>query len=200
MVSGKCIHRGLAVLWIACLSGWVSPAFCLPEGGGLVGSPAPSWKNRDWINSKPLSLARLKGKVVLVRFFTGPACPFCRATASALNRLHAQYGDKGLLIVGMYTPKPVPAHQPLSRIRRLVKDYGFEFPVAVDNDWATLKAFWLNRVSNPAFTSVAFLIDRQGLIRWVHAGGQFSPEGKTVESRRAYEEIRAMVEKLLSHH
>ncbi len=200
MVSGKRALRILAVLWIGCWGGWVFLPSCLAEGGSLVGSSAPSWRNRDWINSKPLSLAQLKGKVVLVRFFTGPSCPFCRATASALNRLHAQYGDKGLVVIGMYTPKPVPAHQPLSRIRRLVQEYGFEFPVAVDNDWATLKAFWLNRVSNPAFTSVAFVIDRQGLIRWVHPGGQFSPEGSSVRSRRAYEEVRAMVEKLLSRH
>ena len=140
VVSMKRMLRTLVILWIGCWSVWISPVFGLSEGDSLVGTPAPSWKNRDWINSKPLRLSQLRGKVVLVRFFTGPSCPFCRATASALNRLHAQYGDKGLVIVGMYTPKPVPVHQPLSRIQRLVKEYGFEFPVAVDNDWATLKA------------------------------------------------------------
>jgi thiol-disulfide isomerase/thioredoxin len=60
----------------------------------LIGAPAPAWTVSHWINSEPMELADLRGKVVLVRWWTGPHCPFCRASAAALNEWNQQYqGD-----------------------------------------------------------------------------------------------------------
>jgi peroxiredoxin len=145
------------------------------QAGGkesLIGSPAPEWGNQDWINSKPLKLSALRGKVVLLRFFMESTCPLCHATAPSLNYFYARYGSQGLVVIGMYTPKPRPAHHSVSVVRRYVEDYQFKFPVALDDDWATLRTFWLNRVTEPDFTSVSFLIDKKGTIRFIHPGGE----------------------------
>ena len=55
------------------------------EGSDMIGHKASRWEVRDWINSKPLTLEELRGKVVLVRWWTAPGCPFCEASAPALN-------------------------------------------------------------------------------------------------------------------
>ena len=59
------------------------------EGAELIGSKPPAWDVREWIGSPPLTLAGLRGKVVLVRWFTDTECPYCHATAPTLNRFHA---------------------------------------------------------------------------------------------------------------
>src|SRR4051812_23474 len=78
------------------------------SGDQLIGTAAPQWKNAKWLNSPPLALADLKGKVVLLRFFMESSCPFCRASAPYLNQFYSKYQEKGLLVIGMYTPKPAP--------------------------------------------------------------------------------------------
>lgn len=167
------------------------------SGEALLGSQAPEWSNQDWINSKPLRLSELKGKVVLLRFFMESTCPMCSATAPSLNYFYSKYRSKGLVVVGMYTPKPHPAGHPVSQVRKYVEDYRFEFPVALDNDWKTLQAFWLDRVANPAFTSVSFLIDKKGIIRFIHPGGEYSSTGKNKVSQRDFAQMEKMIEKLL---
>jgi peroxiredoxin len=144
------------------------------SGDQLIGTRAPEWNNRVWINSPALKLSQLKGKVVLVRFFMESSCPFCRASAPFLNQFFARYKDKGLVVIGMYTPKPTPRETPVETVRQYVTKYGFQFPVALDNDWATLNQFWLNRVSDAEYTSVSFLIDKKGIIRYIHPGGAYS--------------------------
>src|SRR5262245_40441571 len=71
----------------------------------LVGKPAPAWEASDWMNSPPLLLKELRGKVVLVRWFTSKECPHCSATAPALNQLDDDFRAKGLVVVGMYHHK-----------------------------------------------------------------------------------------------
>jgi len=156
----------------------------------LIGTPAPEWNNQEWINSQPLRLSQLKGKVILLRFFMESSCPLCRASAPYLNEFFAKYKEKGLIVIGMYTPKPEPMNVSIEDVRRYVKDYGFQFPVALDNDWATLNKFWLNHVPNADFTSVSFLIDQKGIIRYIHKGGQYS-SGDTQNIRKKIEELLA---------
>jgi peroxiredoxin len=139
------------------------------EGADLIGTAAPAWDVPEWIGSPPLTLANLRGKVVLVRWFTSPDCPYCHATAPALNRFHRDYARRGLVVVGMYHHK---SDEPLGldAVRGWVRDYGFGFPVGVDRDWRTLRRWWLNGPKR-GFTSVTFLIDRHGVIRQIHPGG-----------------------------
>ncbi|PYV91810.1 MAG: alkyl hydroperoxide reductase [Acidobacteria bacterium] len=168
------------------------------DGKALLSSQAPEWSNQEWINSKPLRLCELKGKVVLLRFFMESTCPMCSATAPSLNYFYSNYRGKGLVVVGMYTPKPHPANHPASQVRKYVGDYKFEFPVALDNDWKTLRTFWLDRVTNPAFTSASFLIDKKGIIRFIHPGGEYSAASKNKVSQRDFADMEKMIEKLLS--
>ncbi|HEV8130304.1 MAG TPA: redoxin domain-containing protein [Acidobacteriota bacterium] len=164
----------------------------------LIGSRAPEWNNRDWINSKPLNLSDLRGKVVLLRFFMDSTCPMCSATAPSLNYFYSKYKAKGFVVVGMYTPKPLPEHRSVDQVRKYVRDFRFEFPVALDNDWSTLNEFWLNRVFHPDFTSVSFLIDRKGVIRFIHPGGEYSATGTSKSSRQDFLEMEKMIQQLIS--
>jgi thiol-disulfide isomerase/thioredoxin len=160
------------------------------QGEKLIGTPAPEWNNQQWINSPPLRISDLKGKVILVRFFMDSSCPFCRASAPYLNEFYSAYKTKGLIVIGMYTPKPSPMNVPLEEVQKYVKDLGFEFPVALDNDWATLNKFWLDRVPAADFTSVSFLIDKKGIVRYLHRGGKYDPEDVKI--------IRKNIENLIS--
>src|SRR5258708_15292922 len=74
------------------------------EGQELIGRKAPPLELRHWLNSKPLEMSDLRGKVVLLRWWT-QGCPLCVATAPALRKLQAEYGRRGLQVVGIYHPK-----------------------------------------------------------------------------------------------
>jgi len=123
----------------------------------VIGQPAPEWPGLRWVQGGPLSLSGLRGKVVLVRFFTDPACPYCSATAPALNELHEELGPDGLVVVGFYTPKPSPRPTTVERVRRVAQRYGFRFPVAVDDEWRALRRLWLDR-ENSGWTSASLLM------------------------------------------
>ena len=155
----------------------------------LIGTKALEWNVADWINSKPLTLKDLKGKVVLVRWWTGGGCPYCAATPPSLNEFHAKYGNKGLVVIGFYHHKE-EGPLTLAMVRDYTESFGFQFPVAVDPGWRTLKKWWLNGKKRQ-WTSVTFLIDRQGVIRHIHPGGQYAP-GST-----DYKELKAKIEELL---
>jgi peroxiredoxin len=163
----------------------------------IVGSASPEWANERWVQGGPLTLAGLKGKVVLIRFFTDPECPYCSATAPALNGFDREFGRKGLVVVGFYTPKPRPRATSIEDVRKTVEAYGFRFPVAIDDDWATLKRLWLDRASGAGWTSASLLIDRHGVVRHVHRGGVFAKDSPDPQARRDYAEIRSAIEKLL---
>lgn len=160
------------------------------EGAELIGTPAPAWEATDWIGSPPLTLAGLRGKVVLVRWFMSTDCPYCTASAPALNDLHARYADRGLVVIGMYHHKQA---EPLSvdLVRGWAKDFRFQFPVAIDRDWRTLNRWWLG-ARKREFTSVSFLLDRDGVIRHIHPGGRLAP------GTSDFDVMQAKVEALLA--
>ena len=155
----------------------------------LIGTQAQEWAVSDWMNSKPLTLKKLRGKVVLVRFWTGPYCPFCRASAAALNEFYEKYHTRGLEIVGLYHHKST---EPLTQesVKKLAQEFGFEFPIATDHDWRTLKLWWLDKVDS-GWTSVSFLIDREGVVRHIHPGGQY------VKGDEDYNNLDEMIQKYL---
>jgi peroxiredoxin len=157
--------------------------------GEPVGTRPPEWQVGDWINSPPLTLKGLAGKVVLVRWWTGGGCPYCTATAPALNEFHARYKDQGLVVIGFYHHK---ARAPLdvAKVKATVADLGMQFPVAIDPQWQTLRKWWLDDHKR-GWTSVSFLIDRQGVIRHVHPGGKY------VRGDDAYRAMQAKIEELL---
>ena len=134
-----------------------------------IGKTVPEWEWRNWINSKPLKLSDLRGKVVLVRWWTAPACEYCANCAPALNEFHREYTKRGLQVVSAY----------------------LRFPVAIDPDWRSLER-WRKDHHETSFTSLTFLIDRQGILRYVHPGGEY------IQGDRDYKEIKQRIEALLS--
>jgi peroxiredoxin len=178
-------RRSLTLIVLATTLGGEVASAAAPanEGADLIGKAAPEWTASDWIGSPPLTLAGLRGKVVLVRWFTDTDCPYCTATAPSLNQLHRDFGKRGLVVIGMYHHKrPEPLKMPA--VRGWASDYGFQFPVAVDRDWRTLKRWWLDGAKRE-FTSVSFLIDRNGVIQHIHPGGTLAPGGADFAVLRA---------------
>ncbi len=138
-------------------------------GRELLGTKPPEWTLTDWQNSEPLTLAGLRGKVVLIRWWTAPDCPYCAASADALKTFTTKYRD--LVVIGAYHHK---ATTPLTtaHVAAQAKRLGFDFPVAVDPDWRTLRAWWLDKTDR-GWTSVTFLLGRDGAIRHIHGGGAY---------------------------
>jgi len=156
----------------------------------LIGAPAPEWQVANWLNSAPLHLRDLRGKVVLIRWWTAPDCPYCQATAPALNEFYKKYHSRGLEVVGFYHHK---SNEPLDvdAVKEFARSFGFQFPVAIDPDWKTLHRWWLDGHARP-FTSVSFLIDRDGIIRHIHPGGQY------VKGDKNFAEMKEKIEELLA--
>jgi peroxiredoxin len=163
----------------------------------VVGKPAPAWPELTWVQGGPLTLEALRGRVVLVRFFTDPACPYCSATAPALNEFSKEFGGRGLVVIGFYTPKPAPRETTVAHVAEVARKYGFTFPVAVDDGWKALRRLWLDRADN-GWTSASLLIDRKGVVRHVHPGGVYAKDSPDPDARRDYVEMREAVEALIA--
>lgn len=160
----------------------------------LIGYRAPGWKIRDWLNSPPLELEELNGKVVLVRWWTD-TCRFCLRSAPALNELQETYHARGLVVIGMYHPKPVYRSVTLDAVQAAADERGFRFPIAIDRDWSELRRWWLEGHRRAA-TCVTFLIDKHGVTRHIHPGpayyrdvldGDEGPRADFLQLRKATE-------------
>lgn len=141
------------------------------EGADLIGKRFTKWEVSEWINSPPLTLDSLRGKVVLIRWWTAPGCPFCEASAPALSEFANRYGDRGLVVIGLYHHKS-GAPLTVAHVREQARKLGIEYPVAIDPEWITLRRWWLDK-HHRGWTSVTFLLDRRGIIRHIHPGGAF---------------------------
>lgn len=139
---------------------------------------APEFKGiKAWINSEPLTIEGLRGKVVLVDFWTY-SCVNCIRTFPYLRQWNAKYADHGLVIIGIHSPE-FDFEKDYSNVLRATQDNGITWPVAQDNDFDT----WRN-YSNK-FWPAKYLIDKDGVVRYFHAG-----EG-------AYEETEKRIRDLL---
>lgn len=129
----------------------------------------PAWQVEHWLNSPPLSLADLGGKVVLVRWWTGPACPYCLSSLPLLQAWQDQFQDQGLVVVGLYHHKG-PGEADPHQVARMVEERSLAFPIAIDPHWRTLERWYLDD-HQTSFTSISVLIGRDGLIRFVQERG-----------------------------
>ena len=140
-----------------------------PVLGGLSGATA-------WLNSPPLTAAQLKGKVVLVDFWTY-SCINCLRTLPYVKAWAQKYKDSGLVVIGVHTPE-FPFEKDVSNVRKAVKDLGVTYPVAMDND----NKIW-NAFSNE-YWPADYFIDVHGAIRFHHFG-----EGSYDESEQWIQQL-----------
>ena len=129
------------------------PAAQLPVEGHLPGFDGAT----GWLNSPPLTTADLRGRVVLVNFWTYTCINWLR-TLPYVRAWAERYTDQGLTTIGVHTPEFDFEHD-LANVRREVKDLGVDYPVAVDNDYAIWTAF-----ANHYWPALYFA-DAQGQIR-----------------------------------
>ncbi len=165
------------------LAGLAAVAFAAPVLAGDAGTPvqlaaanaaAPNFVGiGKWFNSGPLSISDLRGKVVLVDFWTY-GCYNCVNTLPYVTKLYETYKDKGLVVVGIHTPE-FPFERSPANVRAALKRHGISYPVGQDNDSATWDA-WRNQ-----YWPAQYIVDQNGNIVFSHAGeGQYDEIERTV--------------------
>jgi thiol-disulfide isomerase/thioredoxin len=131
-----------------------------------------------WLNSSPLSAADLRGKVVLIDFWTYTCINWLR-TLPYVRAWAEKYQDHGVVVIGVHTPE-FPFEHDLDNVRRAAKDMRVSYPIAIDNDYAIWSAF------NNHYWPALYLVDAQGRLRYHHFG-----EG-------AYEQSEMMIQYVLA--
>jgi thiol-disulfide isomerase/thioredoxin len=153
----------------------VSERLHMPSLGGAT----------EWLNSEPLGPAGLRGRVVLVNFWTLTCInwlrqePYVRAWSRA-------YRDDGLIVIGVHTPEFSFEHE-IDLVRRATEERAIDYPVAVDNDYAVWSAF-----ANHYWPALYF-VDTDGIIRDQHFG-----EGRYEESERVIQRLLGVERELVS--
>lgn len=137
---------------------------------------APELKNiAAWINSEPQTIAGLKGKVVLVDFWTY-SCINCMRTQPYLNAWHNKYKDDGLVILGVHAPE-FAFEKVTENVQKAVIDANIKYPVALDNNFATWQAY------NNRYWPAKYLIDKDGQVRYTHFGeGDYAETEETIQA------------------
>lgn len=158
LASAASVAAAVAAPALVHAAGPVIQAATLPDFGA-----APEFTGIErWLNSEPLTLAQLRGRVVLVDFWTY-ACINCIRTLPHVNRWAELYTPQGLTVVGVHTPE-FPFERTTRNVEVAMRRHGVKYPVAQDNRYGTWKAY-----SNQ-YWPAAYLIDAQGRIRYKHFG------------------------------
>lgn len=142
----------------------------LPDEGEAPGFS----KGGPWINSEPIDLASLRGKVVMVDFWTFE-CYNCLNALPYVKALEAKYRSRGLVVIGVHTPE-FPREKVEANVRERVKSLGVVYPVVMDNSYGVWNSF-----QNHYWPAVYF-IDAKGRIRYHHYGeGAYDEQDKVVD-------------------
>ncbi len=161
------------------LVGSSEPAVAAPSEDLEDYGVAPDFRGISvWFNSEPLTLQQLRGRVVIVDFWTY-SCVNCLRTLPFLQHWHETYGDRGLVIVGVHTPEFAFERDP-GNVAGAIEDLGVTWPVALDPDYATWN-IWGNQ-----YWPAEYFIDKRGHVRFAHFG-----EG-------AYDEKEDVIRQLLA--
>jgi thiol-disulfide isomerase/thioredoxin len=145
----------------------------LPDYG-----PAPELTNTVWLNSSPLRLADLRGKVVLLDMWT-LGCINCIHVIPSVRGWYYKYYDKGLRVIGNHFPE-FNYEREISNLKDALVRLDVPYPVAQDNDGATWNAY------NNRYWPSLYLIDKQGHLRYNHIG-----EGAYVRTEEVIEQLLA---------
>ena len=140
--------------------------------------PAPEITAPTWLNSQPLTLAELKGKVVMLKFWTF-GCYNCNNVEPYVKAWYKTYKDKGLEVIAVHSPE-FNYEKSIKNVKKYIQDKGVTYPIAIDNDFIT----W-HKYQNRAWPTM-YLIDKHGFIRHKRIG-----EG-------GYTTMESMIQKLLA--
>ena len=144
----------------------------LPDEGPFPGFTGGT----GWINTAPLAPDALKGRVVLVNFWTF-SCSNCLAALPHIKAIESRFRDRGLLVVGVHTPEL--SHERVdANVRRAVRDLGIVYPVVIDGTYAIWNAF------HNEYWPAVYLVDARGRVRYHHFG-----EGAYDDEERAVDEL-----------
>lgn len=133
-----------------------------PESERIIGQTAPELADGIWINSQPLSLRQLRGKVVVLDFWTF-RCRNCINILPVLKEWHEKYKDAGVAVVGVHSPE-TEEETDVESLRKFIADAGIQYPVVTDNNFATWNRY------RAQFWPSTFVIDREGIVRRFHYG------------------------------
>ncbi|HUB92630.1 MAG TPA: redoxin domain-containing protein [Candidatus Saccharimonadales bacterium] len=138
--------------------------------------PAPNIQGiAAWINSQPLNLTQLRGKVVIVDFWTY-SCINCIRSIPHLNAWYNAYGNNGLVIIGVSTPEFQFEHN-YSNVYAAVQKFGIKYPVALDNNYSTWDAY------GNEYWPADYIIDKNGDVRYVVFGeGDYNQTEEVIRS------------------
>lgn len=158
------VRLSLAVL-VASLLGCADSTSTVPAGAGgasgsLVGNQAPDFRTTPIVGPKAtIALAGLRGQVVLLDFW-GTFCEPCKKSFPKLEALNRRYGASGLHVIGISEDE----EEDKGKIPSFAESYGARFPLAWDANKAIAKLY------DPETMPSSFVIDRHGLVRFVHVG------------------------------
>jgi len=145
----------------------------------FVGQKAPELKAGDaWINSQPLKLEQLRGKVVLIDFWAFD-CPFCAQAMPHIKEMYEKYGKDGLVVIGVHVPR-IDYEKEIPKIKDAVAKIGIKYPVVVDNKYQ----IWSDYLCNTWPSH--FIVDQEGVIQLSHSGTE------------RYEDTEKVIRKLLA--
>ena len=116
---------------------------------------------------------KFSSPLTLYRWWTD-TCPFCESSLPALDSLREKYEERGLTVIGVYHPKPPSKNVSEIEVVDGAKAREFKGDVVIDDDWSQLKKWWLETGKRSA-TSVSFLVDSEGIVRFVHPGPVLFP-------------------------
>jgi thiol-disulfide isomerase/thioredoxin len=150
----------------------------VPSAQATIGMTAPEVAGQIWLNGQARPMAEFRGKVVLIEFWTF-GCYNCRNVEPYVKAWHRRYAGQGLIVIGVHSPEFKYEHD-VDRVKRYLGEHAIEYLVAIDNDFST----W-NRYGNRYWPAM-YLIDKEGVIRYVRAG-----EG-------GYDETERVIRRLLA--
>ena len=169
--SAHVYSNAVALLGESGHAGVVEKSLAEPAAGG----DAPELEVAQWIDHKPVKLADLRGRVVLLDFWATWCVP-CRVTMPQLSRLHARYGERGLTVVGLTQLEGVAlgtarsAAEELGQLRAFKQELKLPYGFAVSTNATNHLRYGVRVIPT------AFLIDRRGRVRYIEAGASGSPD------------------------
>ncbi|WP_223518658.1 cytochrome c biogenesis protein DipZ [Pseudomonas sp. GL-B-19] len=172
-LAGKSANNSGAMM----AAGGAMKASAKAAGGLPIEGNLPSLDGAvQWLNSPPLTTQALKGKVVLVDFWTY-SCINCLRTLPYVKAWAEKYRDQGLVVIGVHAPE-FAFERDIGNVTKAMKDLGINYPVAIDNDYKIWRAF------NNEYWPAHYFADAQGRIRYHHFG-----EGEYAESERVIQQL-----------